>query len=252
LLALQVAFAPLDSNGHIKIMTKPTLLMIRPRLQSEQFLADLTATTGKSFDAIVSPVMGLETLPLEQNLHNAQFLLFTSSNGVNAFAEQSADRGTPALCVGQNTAQKAQNHGFRTQCADGTADDLLALTLSLAKPSGGPIYYISGTRTAQDLSVSLTAVGYTASRVIVYRQFQTPLSFAAKTCLQTKPTIIPVFSQKSADYLGLEINNLSLFNTLFVCISPTVASVFSSSTCKVVSAAEPTRSAMLAAVSSTI
>ena len=229
------------------LMSEPTVLMIRPSAQTDDFLTAFRAVTGKAPTVLVSPVLriaSLDTPPLPQD---GTLLLFTSVNGVAAWAAGSSQRDIPALCVGENTAQAARALGFVAQSADGTGEDLLKLALQRVT-SGDKVYYISGEEAALDLAVALATQGFHAQRLVLYAQRQVGLNDAARTALAQHRTIVPVFSPKTAAYFGAQIAGLPLFDCRILCISTAAAAPFADLKQPPILADHPTRAAMIAAL----
>ena len=90
-----------------------TLLLTRPRAQSEAFAAVLAAELPGRFRPVVSPILEIVPLPAPLDLDGLQGLIFTSANGVEQFAARSPDRSLPAWCVGEMTAAAARRAGLR-------------------------------------------------------------------------------------------------------------------------------------------
>lgn len=232
-------------------MSEPSLLMIRPPAQTDDFLTAFRGSTGKTPKVLVSPVLRIvpsegPALPTDGTL-----LLFTSVNGVAAWAARSSQRDIPALCVGENTAQAARTLGFAAQSADGTGADLLKLALDRATLADR-IYYISGEEAALDIAAGLRAQGFQAQRLVLYAQRQVDLTDEARAALAQNSVIVPVFSPKTAAYFKAQIEGLSLFDCHILCISAAAAAPFAGlkqpSTRAPVIADSPTRAAMITAL----
>ena len=74
-------------------------------------------------------------------------MLFTSSNGVRAFAELSPRRDLPAFAVGDATAAAALAAGFtQFKSAGGDVRDLARLVASSLKPADGLLFHVRAVR----------------------------------------------------------------------------------------------------------
>lgn len=75
--------------------------------------------------------MGIEFLHVAvPDISNETGLVFTSANGVKAFARLSDARSNPVYTVGRNTADEARTAGFtRIETAAGDVDDLVEILL---------------------------------------------------------------------------------------------------------------------------
>ena len=99
-----------------------------------------------------------------------QALLFTSSNGVRAFARLSAERDLPVFAVGERTAAVAREEGFSAvRSANGDVDGLAALVARSCAPTDGVLLHPAGSAVAGDLAGRLGADGFVVHRAVLYR-----------------------------------------------------------------------------------
>jgi uroporphyrinogen-III synthase len=102
-------------------------------------------------------------------LDGVQAILFTSANGVRAFAEATSRRDFRAFAVGDATAAAARNAGFAdVTSADGTVDDLAKLVIGRLKPRNGAVFHAAARVTAGDLQGLLEAAGFSVRRAAFY------------------------------------------------------------------------------------
>jgi uroporphyrinogen-III synthase len=146
-------------------------LVTRPREQAEALAAALRA---RGIEPVIEPLVEIR---LEEDgprvvtplLLGAQALVFTSANGVRAFAAASARRDLPALAVGDATARAARDAGFSdVASAQGNVADLATLARQRLKPSGGALVHSAARVVAGDLAGALGAFGYEVRRAILY------------------------------------------------------------------------------------
>jgi uroporphyrinogen-III synthase len=133
--------------------------------------AEITAARIRELghEAVVAPLLSIAALPFDADTSGAQALIFTSINGVRAFAAQSQARGLAAFTVGDATAAAAREAGFtRIHSADGAAGDLLGLVKALAAPDARALIHFSGAHIARDIAADLAAAGFRAERRIAY------------------------------------------------------------------------------------
>lgn len=103
------------------------------------------------------------------DLAGVQALLFTSANGVRAFARRTAARDIPALAVGDATAQAARAAGFTAvDSASGDVYALASLAAARCRPDAGVLLHVAGTTVAGDLSGQLAAAGFAVRRESLY------------------------------------------------------------------------------------
>ena len=133
--------------------------------------AEITAARVREHghEPVLAPLLTIAALPFDADTSGAQALIFTSINGVRAFAAHSQERALPAYTVGDATAAAAREAGFtRIHSADGAAGDLVRLIKAGAAPVAGALIHFSGEHIARDIAADLAAAGFSAARRIVY------------------------------------------------------------------------------------
>jgi uroporphyrinogen-III synthase len=142
-------------------------LITRPAADAAP-LAD--ALKARGLEVTIEPLMVIETIHgVKLPLEGVQAVLFTSANGVRAFAELAARRDLPACCVGEATAEAARAAGFsEVGVAGGDVRDLAALVRDTLAPDKGPLLHAAGSAVAGDLAQLLGEHGFTVRRVEVY------------------------------------------------------------------------------------
>ncbi len=131
--------------------------------------ADALAARGVT--ALLEPMLTVEFLPIAApDLGDVQALLFTSANGVRAFAAASPGRGLPVFAAGDATAREARAAGFlRVESAAGDARALVRLAAVRCQPPAGPLLHASGEAVAGDPAGCLAAAGFRVRRETLYR-----------------------------------------------------------------------------------
>ncbi len=144
------------------------VLVTRPRGEAELFAVALAM---RGHDAILAPLIEIALIEdVSVDLSGVQGVLFTSANGVRAFAHAVPDRGLPVFCVGNATANAARAAGFaKVESASGDVETLAALVRERLKPADGALVHAAGTVVAGDLGGSLEAAGFEVRRVRLYR-----------------------------------------------------------------------------------
>jgi uroporphyrinogen-III synthase len=146
-------------------------IVTRPR---DDAAALVRALSERGIDAILAPMLTILPAPqaarhLAERLTGAQAVLFTSANGVRAFAAASPRRELPALAVGDASAAAARIAGFRAVAsAGGDIEDLVALVAARLSPHAGALLHAAGTTVAGDLAGKLAALGFTVHRATLY------------------------------------------------------------------------------------
>lgn len=179
-------------------VSRPPLLLTRPRAGSERFAAQFRARMGADWPVLIAPL--LETEPTGADLPAADALVLTSEQAVGPVAA-SALAGHPAFCVGERTAEVARKAGFSIL---GIAPDAVhLLELILAAPDPGQILHARGNEAAMPVAERLTAAGRRAAEVIVYAQVPRPPSAEMRALLATPgPVLVPIFSPNSGKLLA--------------------------------------------------
>jgi uroporphyrinogen-III synthase len=143
------------------------VLVTRPEDDAAETAALLKA---RGHNAIVAPLLGVnyhDGHPL--HLDGVQALLFTSVNGVRAFARRTSLRDFPAFAVGSQTAAAARVAGFsHVYDADGNVEQLAGAVRALAKPDGGALLHAAGAEAEGRLASLLTAAGFTVRTEVLY------------------------------------------------------------------------------------
>ena len=143
------------------------VLVTRP-IEDAARLIDILATRG--IDGLATPFLAITYNDGPAlDLTGVQAVVFTSANGVRAFARRAADRTLPALCVGDATRTQALAAGFASvKSADGDVRALAALIKAALDPSQGAVLHPAGSHVAGDLGGQLAAAGFTYQREALY------------------------------------------------------------------------------------
>lgn len=204
-------------------MTRP-LILTRPRAQSEAFAAEAARRLPGRFTPIVAPLLEIAFTPRPLDLDGVGFLLFTSANGVEAFAAASPDRSRPALCVGEMTAAAARALGFEARSAAGDVTALAALAASFWKKGDGTMLHVRGRHAAGDLAGALAARGIPVISAELYKQVSRPLADAAHDIIaRGEAAVIPLFSPRTARLFAAATADLDLSGVTIVALSEAAA-----------------------------
>lgn len=194
------------------------------------------------------------------DLEGVQAILFTSANGVRAFAELSPRRDLPVFAVGDATAEAARAAGFaRVESAAGDVQDLARLVRARLGPDEGALFHAAGSAVAGDLAGLLAEAGFELRRAHIY-EAKTAEALGAETRAALAAggfDIVLFFSPRSAvTFAGLvetapdaERLKQGLRRTAALCLSPMVAAAAKALPWRAVLSAErPELPALLALV----
>jgi len=143
------------------------ILITRP-IEDARPLADALAERG--IEVLIEPLLEIRHLEdAEIDLTGVQALLFTSANGVRAFAALSPRRDLRVFTVGDGSADAARQAGFpNVESAKGDVEALAALVVDRLKVEDGVLFHAAGTVTAGDLKTRLEGLGYQVRRAQLY------------------------------------------------------------------------------------
>jgi uroporphyrinogen-III synthase len=120
------------------------VLVTRPEADAAALVAALEA---RGHEALAQPLLTIEPAVPEPplDLAGVQALLFTSANGVRAFADVSQERGLPVFAVGDASAEAARAARFaKVESASGDVEDLARLVKDRLDPGAGPLLHGAG------------------------------------------------------------------------------------------------------------
>ena len=130
----------------------------------------------RGFEPMVRPVLRIETLPIASPNSAPDGLVFTSRNGVAAWAGMTDDRDLPVVAVGAATAEAARAAGFRSvRSADGDIVALAALIRSDPALAGRTLLHPGAETPAGDLP-ALVGGHARVESLPVYRAVETGAS----------------------------------------------------------------------------
>lgn len=204
------------------------VLVTRPFEDAER-LIQILAVQG--IEGVATPLLDITyddgpTL----DLGGVQAVVFTSANGVRAFARRATDRALPALCVGDATRAEAKAVGFTfVKSADGDVAALAALIKADLDPNGGALLHPAGSHVAGDLGGQISAAGFTYRREALYtaQKIETLPDAASKALEAGTVDGVLLYSPRTAAAFGRVVQNAGLDAALGTvtayCLSAAVA-----------------------------
>lgn len=227
-------------------------LITRPETDAKNLQAELRR---QGIAWLHEPMLTIERMTdVSIDILGAQGFLFTSSNGVHAFASICEERDLPAYAVGDATARECRSCGFTdVHSASGDVDALANYVIEHCEPMAGQLIQIAGSVGAGDLSGALRAAGFVVYRIPLYEAHPaTSISDSTQTALrQGRLDAALFFSPRTAATFvslaqGAGLENACRTVDAF-CLSPAVAKrVGNLPWRRVLIAAEPTQVALLA------
>jgi uroporphyrinogen-III synthase len=204
------------------------VLVTRP-LDDAQETAALLAARGH--EAIVAPLLSVRYHDGHAlHLDGVQALLFTSANGVRAFARRTSLRDFAVFAVGSQTAEAAREAGFRdVRNADGNVETLADTVRAAIRPKDGPLLHATGAEAEGRLAALLSAAGYKVRTEVLYDVPAVPELPAAPRDALAAGTVdaVLLFSARSARVFVDGVTQAGLApacaKLIALCISETAA-----------------------------
>ena len=189
------------------------------------------ALKARGIDTIITPFLTIrEADSISVDLTRVQALVFTSPNGVRAWARLRPERKPTAWCVGDATEQAAIEAGFaKTRSAGGDIDALVERLKAGLEPESGALLHVRGAHTAGDLSGTMMRHGYHVQEAIAYRADAPPiLPSTARDALKSLTVSAVLFHspRTAAAFTALVEDaelNMALKGMIAVAISPNAA-----------------------------
>lgn len=152
------------------VEARKALLLTRPLDQSRALARELAA---RGFRTVLAPMSEIvpEPFVLPRSVESYDALIFTSANGVRAFAAAESFRASPCVhAVGAATAEAAHDAGFETVFAAGGDSAALVRTIESQKEMRGRrMLHLSGAHVAGEELAALAGQGIEIDRVVCYR-----------------------------------------------------------------------------------
>jgi uroporphyrinogen-III synthase len=228
------------------------VLVTRPQLDGERVLAVLAA---RGVEGLLAPLLDIDYLDAGSlDIKDVQAVLFTSTNGVRAFAKCCEERSILALCVGERTAVEAKAENFSSvKSANGNVEDLVALVKETLHANDGALLHPAGTNVAGDLASLLQAAGYSYRREVLYsaHKAQTLPEPIVRALTAGDLNGVLLYSPRTAQAFSKLVMDGGLGHTLdrvtAYCLSPAVADAIVDLPWKTIKIADhPNQDALLA------
>lgn len=152
---------------------------------------------------IVSPTLAFKSLDqsLSATANTYAGLVFTSANGVRAFAAVSDNRDLRAWCVGPATARAAREHGFeQVRESSGNAIDLAHYIADDGPSETLPLLHVANAAAKGDLKAKLVDLGFSVEFAPLYEMVPADAFSAEALAAITAdaPALVLIHSAKGA------------------------------------------------------
>ncbi len=228
------------------------ILVTRP---TEDARATATSLETRGHVAHCVALLRIENLTkVDLEMEGVQALLFTSGNGIRAFASISPRRDVSVMAVGAASAAAARDAGFsNVVSADGDARALAALAAQSCKPDRGRLIHLAGADAAEDLISHLSELGFEAERKVIYAAHAvTNMPGKLKSILGAGAPLdgVLLYSTRTAQIFETLVRQEGLAEACSgltaYCLSPAIAQTAKSSPFREILAAErPNEAALL-------
>jgi uroporphyrinogen-III synthase len=173
------------------------------------------------WQTLVAPVLKIQALKAIIDPHSFDAVIFTSRNGLNAFASLCSRRAMTAWCVGEATATAAREKGFQTVISAG--GDVKALTNLIRQTADrhSRLLYAAPAEPASALGKALRADGFQVSEVVVYETQGVVPRLSPADLARLSHILIqsPKAGRAVAEALIAHHDKLRFPNLCFICIS---------------------------------
>lgn len=169
-------------------------------------------------EALLAPLLAVQ--PIDANLNLPyDALIFTSRNGISAFASLSERRDLPAWCVGDATADAAKSHGFTQVISAGGDATALFEKLKAEAPRTTRFLYAAPREPSAPLSAWMWAEGFAVHQVAVYETITIPPALPDADLHRI--THILIHSARGGQALASHLisRKFAFTNSCFICIS---------------------------------
>ena len=141
-------------------------LITRPQEEADALVPALAA---RGVGALIAPMMQIDFLPAVVDLGGVQAVLCTSANGVRALSRVCGERDVPLFAVGDATAARARQEGFRAvESAKGNSLDLAQFVAHRLRPQDGRLLHVCASDVAGNLIGDLRERGFDTERSVLY------------------------------------------------------------------------------------
>ncbi|MCK0141409.1 uroporphyrinogen-III synthase [Aliiroseovarius sp. F20344] len=177
----------------------PILVLTRPKAAALRFLEQVEHEVGYPVAHVLSPAIQIRSFGEWPQLSAGIEVILTSEQAVRGDLTDVVTH-----CVGERTAQAAQENGSIVKTVALDAEDLLRSVDAL--PDSHAFLHLCGSHKAVDITARLTALGRSCRDIQVYEQAAQPLSEQARSVLEgEEPAVLPLFSPRSARLVGESI-----------------------------------------------
>lgn len=158
------------------------------------------------FSPIIAPLLEIKYLNTAKIPSDHNVIIFSSTNGVRAFANLTSDRGSRVFCIGATTQDTAIEEGWEVVASsDGGTAEFVGLLKKHVGLREGMIIHPTNAETAYGVTKSLQQHGYHAEMVHCYsskhvREWPTEASLALK---MERSVIMFYSAEATVAYLGL-------------------------------------------------
>lgn len=221
---------------------KSTLLLTRPKAQSESFWDTCEPRIGGSVRVLISPIVEIVPTQFDIDLDAYKTIVVTSGNAVEILSEKLDGRSVAT--VGQRTALRASEFGASSLCL---GQDVAEFDSNLGKIEG-PALHVRGVHSRGHLPETAHGLGLAFDECVVYEQSECRLSTDAKRALLQHGVIVPLFSPRSAALVSQVPTSAEL---IVLAISEGTAQAWRGEA-SVIVADNPTASSMLSLIEAVI
>jgi len=177
-----------------------------------------SAIEALGYEAVLAPLLAVQPIDADLNVpYDA--IIFTSRNGVSAFARLSPHRDLSAWCVGDATAEAAKTYGFTKVISAGGDAHALFEKLKSKALFTTRFLYAAPSEPSAPISAWMRAEGFTVQQVAVYQTAAIPPALSDADL--SRITHILIHSARGGQALASHLisRKFAFTNSCFICIS---------------------------------
>ncbi len=199
-----------------------SILLTRPLAASKRMKGDLLSINSK-LNILISPLMVIQNCHYDFLHKDYGAYIFTSENAIKSVLVNHASlQKADVFCVGQQTEKQAIQAGYNVL---GTYPRVRLLVSDLSNSHfKGTLMYFRGEHVSCDLKKILVEKGLSVEELIVYKQRAQSLGKEAFNLLSSKPTLMPLYSARTARLFSKEVAELPSKGHLVYCMSENIKS----------------------------
>ncbi len=197
-----------------------SILLTRPIRASRRTRNDLLSINS-GLEILISPLIEIQYTTYDFFQKEYSGYIFTSENAILSLMFRGVSLGrVDVYCVGHRTQRLATKLGYNVL---GTFPRVKLMVRRLSKLNiRGKLFYFRGAHVSCDLKSTLGKEGIEIEELVVYNQLTRSLSKEAFMLLTNQPSLIPLYSARTARLFSKEASELASNGHLICAMSENI------------------------------